>query len=111
MSDMIAYCGLLCNKCPAYIATIEDDDKKRAETAKTWSEVFKADIKPENVNCLGCLHEGDDIFAHCKVCKIRACVKKKGFENCAPCSDYPCEHLAELFKMAPEAKMTLDKLR
>jgi len=28
---MIAYCGIKCTECPAYIATINNDDAKRKE--------------------------------------------------------------------------------
>jgi len=31
---MIAFCGLNCSECPAYLATKTGDDKKRIETAK-----------------------------------------------------------------------------
>lgn len=55
MHEMIAFCGLLCNECGAFIATRDDDDEKRAEVAETWSKQFNADIKPQDVNCDGCL--------------------------------------------------------
>ena len=29
MEDLIAYCGLNCKTCEAYIATINDDDEMR----------------------------------------------------------------------------------
>ena len=32
---MIAYCGLNCTECPAYIATKANDDKLREEAANT----------------------------------------------------------------------------
>ena len=38
MKKMIAYCGLDCEKCDAYIATINDDQKLRKKTAKLWAE-------------------------------------------------------------------------
>ena len=34
MGDMIAYCGLDCEKCDAYLATIHDDQALREKTAK-----------------------------------------------------------------------------
>jgi len=55
MEKMISRCGLVCTECPAYIATQEDDDKKREEVAELWSKQFKMDIKPKDVNCVGCL--------------------------------------------------------
>ena len=40
MRDMIAYCGLDCEKCDAYLATINDDQALREKTAKLWSELI-----------------------------------------------------------------------
>ena len=34
MRDMIGYCGLDCEKCDAYIATVNDDQTLREKTAK-----------------------------------------------------------------------------
>ena len=42
MKKMIAYCGLDCEKCDAYIATINDDQKLREKTAKLWAELNNA---------------------------------------------------------------------
>ena len=38
MKDKIAYCGLDCEKCDAYLATINDDQTLREKTAKLWAE-------------------------------------------------------------------------
>ena len=37
--EMIAYCGLDCEKCDAYIVTINDDQELREKTAKLWAEL------------------------------------------------------------------------
>ncbi len=37
--EMIAYCGLDCGKCDAYLATINDDQELREKTAKLWAEL------------------------------------------------------------------------
>ena len=37
MKKMIAYCGLACEKCDAYLATLRDDQALREKTAKAWS--------------------------------------------------------------------------
>ena len=39
MRNMIAYCGLDCEKCDAYLATINDDQALREKTAKLWAEL------------------------------------------------------------------------
>lgn len=41
MEKMIAFCGLTCTECPAFIATQKDDDKERKKVAKVWSKDFK----------------------------------------------------------------------
>ena len=37
MKDRIAYCGLNCEECDAYIATINDDQALREKTARLWA--------------------------------------------------------------------------
>ena len=38
MNEMIAFCGLACHECGALLAKKDNDDKKRAEVAHTWSK-------------------------------------------------------------------------
>ena len=54
MKKMIGYCGLDCEKCDAYLATINDDQALREKTAKLWAELNNAPILPEHINCEGC---------------------------------------------------------
>ena len=58
MKDMIGYCGLDCEKCDAYIATVNDDQALREKTAKLWAELNNAPILPEHINCEGCRANG-----------------------------------------------------
>ena len=111
MEKMIAVCGLECQNCGAFLATQNNDEKKRVEVASEWSKMFDADIKPEDVHCDGCRSQNGVLFQHCQVCEIRKCGMAKGIENCAYCPDYGCENIMEFFKMAPEAKMNLDEIR
>ena len=39
MRPNIAYCGLDCEQCDAYIATLHDDQALREKTAKLWAEL------------------------------------------------------------------------
>ena len=111
MDKIISSCGLMCSECPAYLACKTNDNKKREETAKVWSEMYKADIKPEDINCTGCMSDTEVLFSHCKVCEIRKCAKLKELKNCAHCVEYPCQRLNELFKMVPAAKENLDHIK
>ena len=58
MKKMIAYCGLDCERCDAYLATINDDQELREKTAKAWSELNHVPILPEHINCQSCRAEG-----------------------------------------------------
>ena len=108
---MIAYCGITCSECPTFIATQKNDDKMREDTAKKWSEMFKAPIKPADINCDGCPTDSTRLFGYCAQCEIRKCARDKGVKNCAYCADYPCDKLTAFLKNAPEAKALLDEIR
>ena len=111
MEEMIAFCGLACHECPAFLATKVNDDEKRAEVAQLWSKQYNADIKPADINCYGCLSDGENIFGHCKVCEIRKCGKEKNIINCAYCDEYSCEKLGMVINMMPDAKKRLDDIK
>ncbi len=112
MEKMMAFCGLTCSECPTFIATQKDDDRERKKVAKLWSKEYKSEIKPEDINCDGCLTgEGGQVFSHSKVCEIRKCGQEKGIKNCAYCYDFACDKLNDFFKMAPEAKTALAEIR
>ncbi len=73
MKDMIAYCGLDCEKCDAYLATIHDDQALREKTAKLWAELNNAPILPEHINCEGCRIGGVKTVYCDSLCAIRQC--------------------------------------
>jgi hypothetical protein len=108
---MIAVCGLVCTDCPAYQATQQNDDALRAKTAAMWSQMFGAEIKPEAINCDGCLSEDGRLFSHCHVCEVRLCGLEHKVLNCAHCDDYGCERITKFMAMAPEAKESLEAIR
>jgi hypothetical protein len=110
MDRIIAFCGLVCSECPAYIATQKDDDAERKNVAETWSKEFNADISFEDINCDGCISD-ERVFQHCNVCEIRLCGKEKGIPNCASCDIYVCEKLSKFFEVVPDAKEVLDGIR
>ncbi len=111
MERMVAFCGIVCSECPGYIATQKDDDEERRKVAEEWSKMFDVDIKPETVNCDGCLASTGKLIEFCRICEIRKCGLEKKVENCAHCEEYACEELSKWFEKVPDAKKTLDEIR
>ena len=110
MERIMAFCGLTCQDCGAFVATQNDDDAKRVEVSQEWSRLFKVEVKPEDINCDGCLTDEGRLFSYCKVCEIRRCAKEQGLLSCAHCDSYPCQKLDFIFKTTPEAKERLDDM-
>jgi len=111
MEKMIAYCGLTCTGCPAFLATQQDDDSQRAQVAETWSREFGAQYRPEDINCDGCLSEDGRHIGAWDTCEIRTCAQERGVKNCAHCDGYACERLKAFFPQAPGARATLEGIR
>ena len=111
MEKMIAYCGLVCTDCPAYIATQADDRAALERVAAQWREEYTSPaITVESVICDGCVTDGRKC-GHCGECEIRACGLQRGVANCAVCDDYACERLTGFFAMVPDARTVLDGVR
>lgn len=104
---MLAYCGLKCDSCGAFIATRDDDDKRREEVALEWSKLFKVNIPASTINCKGCMGDGIK-FSHCSKCDVRKCAVEKGVENCGRCESFACDKLDFIFQAEPEAKKRLE---
>jgi len=111
MEKMIAYCGLVCTECPAYIATEANDRKRLEELAVEWSKEFKTELTADGCMCDGCLTTTGHKIGYCAQCKVRACAIDKHLSNCAHCGDYACDTLTEFFGVATEAKKTLEQIR
>jgi hypothetical protein len=112
MTDsMMAYCGLSCDECPAYLAYKNDDEKLRKEAATKWgSPDFPVD--PSDVNCTGCKADSEPTFKFCSTCTVKACASKRGVETCAHCDDYGCDVLEEwLSHSGDELRQKLDNMR
>ena len=104
MRDMIAYCGLDCEKCDAYLATIHDDQALREKTAKLWAELNQAPILPEHINCEGCRADGRKTVYCESLCGIRQCAVKKGVTTCGDCSELEsCQTVGMILSNNPAA--------
>ena len=88
MKGMIGYCGLDCERCDAYLATVHDDQALREKTARLWAELNQAPILPEHINCEGCRGKGAKTVFCESLCAIRRCAMKKGLSTCGGCPDF-----------------------
>ena len=108
MENKIAYCGLDCEKCDAYIATKNNDQELREKTAKLWSELNGIEILPEHINCDGCKADGRKTIFCERLCSIRPCAMENCYENCGQCSEMEtCEKLAMITSDNEEARNNL----
>jgi hypothetical protein len=114
MEEMIAFCGLACNECDAFVATkTKMTPGEKLKLAEKWTKLYGngRTVKPEEVMCVGCLSENGQMWTNCSRCEIRKCGQTKKVTNCAYCADYPCGKLKTFFMEAPDAKIRLDAIR
>ena len=63
---IIAYCGFVCNDCPVFIATQEENHEVKIQLCEKYS------LDLNEINCYGCtMIDNDKLFKHCKECGIR----------------------------------------
>ena len=112
MDKYIAYCGLDCRKCEAYIATIKDDDNLRIKVAKLWSKLNNVEITKEMINCEGCRLDGKKTPFCGFLCEIRKCGLSKQFETCGNCNELDkCEKIKMIIDNNNEALNNLKRER
>jgi thiol-disulfide isomerase/thioredoxin len=111
VGKMIAFWGINCADCPTFLATRDDDENKRKEVAEQWSKDYRRQIKPEDINCDGCLLEEGRLFTHCGVCEIRKCGQEKKIKNCAYCNEYSCQNFKKFFVLVPYGKANLKEIK
>ena len=105
--QIIAYCGLVCTECPAFVATRENDTDKLKALALEW---YGANGDAIFCLCDGCTTKGRK-NKHCLECGVRLCAMERGVVNCAYCNDYGCKTLTGLFQNIPLAKENLERIR
>ena len=111
MAKMLSMCGLDCAVCPAFIAYKTDDNALREKTAAEWSQQFHADLKPADINCVGCVKTKGVHFSHCGECEIRQCGLSRQVKSCALCDDYACDTISQFLANVPPAKANLEQVR
>ena len=112
MEPMIAYCGLTCTACPAYVATQANNlDELEKLAAYAREHYGTPDATAESSMCDGCLSDSPRLCGYCAVCDVRACAMALNLANCAHCPDYGCSKIEKFWSMAPETRVTLDGVR
>jgi hypothetical protein len=107
-NQMIAVCGLLCNKCDIFQAT---HNPGIAQKIADWFKKERGvDVKSEDVRCAGC--RGDRKKHWSPDCWIlECCVDKKGLQFCYECKEFPCEKLVQWSKTGKEYGEALNRLK
>jgi hypothetical protein len=122
MDRMIAFCGVTCTDCQAYVATQADDRDALQEVLAHWSAYFdRPDLTVEDIICDGCLTSDGRLNGYCQQCKIRPCAVTQGVTNCAYCDEYICDKLERslsvcdketgFFSFVRGARATLEGIR
>jgi hypothetical protein len=116
VGEMSAYCGLVCQTCPIYLATRvesqEERERMRVEIAQLCREQYGMAYEPQDItDCDGCREDEGRLFSACKDCAIRKCARQRGLESCASCGEYVCERLETFFASEPAARTRLDEMR
>jgi hypothetical protein len=106
----VSYCGLLCNECPVYVATAQDDTLAKAKLAKEYSSSTNQ-FTVQDMNCYGCFSESSRSSKMCGSCEIRNCAELKGVENCDYCTDYPCRYINAHVPAESENRKRLDRVK
>ena len=108
MKDLIAYCGLDCERCEARTATLHDDNALREKVAKHWSELNGVEITPAMINCAGCRVDGVKTPYCDSICPIRQCAVGRGVETCGSCPEMEsCANVGAIHANSEEARRNL----
>ena len=69
---MIAFCGLDCAVCHAYLATQSNDEAAKQKVLEYWRVEFNSPEMPLSaVTCDGCPNTGR-LSGYCQTCSVRA---------------------------------------
>jgi hypothetical protein len=98
MEEILTLCGYRCDLCQFYTKNIESE-KDKERVSREFNRIFGYNIKPEDVECVGCKNEGKHTDTSCPV---RPCALEKGVENCAHCSEFICDKLKERINFTEE---------
>ena len=101
MDKIIAYCGLDCAQCGAYVAMKNNDQALREKTAAEWSKMHNFNFTPDMINCTSCKGSGVQV-GYCSECGIRKCALGKNVVNCGDCAEFKsCKTINDFMAMVP----------
>jgi hypothetical protein len=107
MEKIIAYCGLNCAECGAYIATKNNDQALREKTAVEWTTMHDFKFTPDMINCTSCRADGVKV-GYCSQCEIRKCASGKNLVNCGACGEFStCKTINDFIAKVPAVKGNL----
>ena len=89
MEEILGLCRFRCDLCQFYTKNVKGEKYKK-RVSEEFNRIFGYNIRPSDVECVGCKNEGKHADASCP---IRPCALKKGIESCAYCQDYICDKL------------------
>ena len=108
---MVAYCGIVCTNCDAYVATQANDTDALERMAKKASEQFGTEMTVADAMCDGCLSTSGRQIGYCHECAIRLCAVPRHIESCAHCDEFACERIEAFSKPGTPHHTTLDDIR
>jgi hypothetical protein len=109
--SLLGFCGLDCGECKTFIATQNGSAEMKRAVAAEWSKMSNQLVKPDDVNCVGCVVVDGPLYGACAVCKVRTCGLQKKVPTCSYCAEYPCGKLGRIHTYSPKAKVRLDQQR
>ena len=110
MEETIAFCGIECTVCPAFLATRAGDTEALSKVAAEWSEQFGVEVTVESLLCDGC-RAGARLCGYCDMCGVHQCASRRGVVTCAHCDAYGCKILEACPAYVGHGRETLEKIR
>lgn len=116
MNEILAYCGLVCERCLIHLATFEPNgtvqNEMRVKIANELAKIYGTSPKPEVItDCDGCMIKNGRLFTGCIDCSIRTCAISNNLSNCAYCDDFACEKLEKYYSFDQDSRKRLEEIR
>ena len=84
----------------------------REKTSALWTKLNGVTITPEMIICTGCRMEGAKTPFCDKLCPVHNCVREKGLDTCADCTEMDgCSTLGHIAANNPAVLERLKRLR